>query len=76
MYLYCRGKRTAGVNEKGRHGSNNIVTETLHGAKRKRAPYRDARHEKKRRIYLVAAAAMSMLVSLRVSPSTVPLTVT
>src|SRR4029077_5086267 len=47
VYLYCRGKRTAGVNEKGRHGSNNIVTETLRSAKTKRAPYRDARHEKR-----------------------------
>jgi len=54
-----------------------MVTEMVRGTKQNGRPGWDARIEKiLTETYFVAAAAMSMLVSLSVSPSTVPFTVT
>ena len=76
VYLCCRGECTASVKEKGRHGSNNHRNGNAPKRKNKTgAPIGTPVMKRSARIYL-AAAAMSMLVSLRFSPSTLPFTVT
>src|SRR5260370_5162519 len=71
-----RRQGTASMNENGWHCSTTSQRKCIPSQNKTGAPIGTPAMMKCKKIYLVAAAAMSILASLSVSPSTVPFTVT
>ena len=70
----CRGQCSGGMQQNRRHWQVNIVTEIPRAAKRAKA--KSLPLEVMAKSGYLLFAAISILLSFRVSPSTVPLTVT